>query len=477
MSSLSENTIKQIALGYLKSYYRLRPRAEGTLTITGTDMRGAGNIIADGFLRFIQEDNRLFSATFEATSYETRAEVLYRPRPSHVLWDGLAFASLLLPTLLAIVHIFGWFPLVKYDFYYGVLFLLVLIPFFLGLYFLIFRRLPRYRYIFAVEQFKQYQADDQWIAYGYDVFTDLPKKYRNQLIWQCTRYGFGLIEITAQRQPKLILAPSRAQNFVPRHQFLRLLTQGQWQNRLRGMVKSPWEQLKTVLKNRLLPFQNRYFRWFPRSYYNQWFLIFMGLTATFFLVRTEYLLLPIRFVNEKRYQKQLLEQGKHLRPETTYFLVDAPLAGFFDTAYSPYQMLVNEEQFQDLIQTVGSPDTADKIMPPVRIISAAPGEPLGLYYGCERFNNLDQAFFLVADSIYSRQTGAQSRLADLNDRGISATAVWPPCLGGTGQGFLVYLDELFFDSLTAQTMRDSLQIGLDTFDRPLRVMKFSPITN
>ena len=59
MSSLSENTVKQIMLGYLKSFYKHRPRAERAPTLTGLDMRGQDDIIADGYLSFIQPDNTL----------------------------------------------------------------------------------------------------------------------------------------------------------------------------------------------------------------------------------------------------------------------------------------------------------------------------------------------------------------------------------------------------------------------------------
>ena len=124
MSSLSENAIKHIALGYLKSFYRLRNRAENTGTLTGLDMRGANDIIADGFLHYTQEDGQVFSATFEASSQATRDEIRYRPRLWHVFWDGMVFTCFLLPTFLAVAHITGSFPLVGEDFYLRLLYLI-----------------------------------------------------------------------------------------------------------------------------------------------------------------------------------------------------------------------------------------------------------------------------------------------------------------------------------------------------------------
>lgn len=477
MSSLSENAIKHIALGYLKSFYRLRNRAPDTATLTGLDMRGAKNIVADGFLHYTQEDGQIFTATFEATSQATRDEICYRPRIAHVIWDGLVFACFLLPTFLAVSHIMGLFLLVGEDFYWRVfLFFLSILPA-LGLYFVFFRRLPRYRYIFAVEQFKQYPANNQWIAYGYDTFAGLPEKYQKELARQCTRYGFGLVEITAQRKPKLIMAPSRAENFVPKESIFDFLPHGEWQKRLQELTLGPWGKLKSFLSERLRPMQSQYFRWFPRTYYNQWSLIGIGLLAIFFLIRIEYRRLPVLFPSEKSYRNQTLEAAKDNRSETEYFKVDAPIAGFYDTTFLPYELKINEEQFEALIQTEGSKHADSIALPPVRIMTAIPGHEAALYYSCDRYNTLDQTFYLLVDSVYQQQSSARRQLTHLNEKGLHATAVWPPCLGGTGRGFMVYVDEIILDSLVAYQMRDSLQTHLDSLDRPLHIMEFYPITN
>lgn len=477
MSSLSENTIKQLALGYLKSFYRLRPRAFNTVTLTGTDMRGSNNIIADGFLHFTQEDGKIFTATFEATSQATKDEICYRPRHSHVFWDSMAFASLLLPTFLAIAHIANWYPLAAEDFYFRLLYLLLTLPLWMGLYFVAFRRLPRYRYIFAIEQFKQYKADDQWIAFGYDAFSGMKEKYRLELIRQCSRFGFGLVEITAQRLPKLIMAPSRAEIFVPARSVFDFLPQGEWQKRLQSMTVGRWTKIKKFLRERLLPVQNRYFRWFPRTYYNQWGLVLFGLLITSFLIRIEYQKLPVLFPNEKRYKKRVIANNKDERVEPSYFIVDAPIAGFYDSTFTPYEMRFNEEQFSGIIQAEETDDSKEAAAPPLRIIVADPGEEIALYYTCDRYNGLHQTFYLLADSVYSQLSGARQRLATLNELGLSATAVWPPCLGGTGKGFLVYVNELLIDSTGAAVLLDSLQQKLDSTDRQLRLLKFYPITN
>lgn len=474
MSSLSENTIKQVALGFLKSFYRLRPRADRAPTLTGTDMRGKGGIIADGFLSFVQPDNTAFTATLEATSWNTRQEVRYRPRLTHILWDSIALSLLITATLLAFLHIFKVYLMVIYGF----------TPFMLGLaaflmVTVILLRytlfpLPRYRTIFAIEQFKQYQADDQWVAIGYDVFSPQESKYRRELIRQCTKFGFGLIEIDEQRRPQLVLAPSRAENFVPKQSFTNLIPMGAWGDRLGAATKGPIQRIRDWFNQRMMPYQAHYFRWFPRTYYHQWILIILSLIALFFFLRQEYQRLPIVYANPQVYQNQLSKKAENSRPESEYFIVDAPEPGFFDSTFSPFVVPTNEEQFQNIIQNTPIRDADSIYLPPLRIISAQPGLEAALYYSCDRFSLQARPYFVVFDTLVQDLAEARYQLAELNDRGLSGTAVWRSCLDTVGNGFYIFVDDIFQDSLNAVEVRDSLQQQLDSLHAPLQIRHFSP---
>ena len=358
----------------MKSFYRQRSRAERAPTLTGTDMRGKGGIIADGFLSFVTPDNTAFTATFEATSWNTRQEVRYRPRLTHIIWDAIALTLLIIGITLAILHIFEIYLMVIYGF---TNFMLGLVGFtflsLIGMRYVLFA-MPRYRTIFAIEQFKQYQADDQWIAIGYDVFSPQEAKYRKELIRQCTKFGFGLIEIDERRRPQLIIAPSRAENFVPKQSFTQLIPMGAWGDRLEAATKGPIHRIREWFNQQMMPYQAHYFRWFPRTYYHQWILIALGLIALFFFLRQEYQRLPIVYVNTKAYQRELeAEMLQKHPPEDTSFIVDAPLPGFFDTTFSPFVVPTNEEQFQNIIQNTPIRDADSIHLPPLRIISAQPG--------------------------------------------------------------------------------------------------------
>ncbi len=477
MSALSENTIKQITLGYLKSFYRNRPRSAQQLTVTGMDMRGDGGIVADGFIRFSQDDGTFFNATFEATSHETKDEILYRPRHFHSFWDALVVVSILIPVLFAFAHINGFYLLVadtNEDFLHRMVYLHIGILAIALFFVFMFRRLPRYRNIHAVEQFKQYHADDQWIAYGYDVFDGMKEKYKKELVYQCTKYGFGLIEITPQRKPKLIIAPSRAENFVPKKDFLSLLPNAQWQDTIRNVTIGPWKKIKTWLQNKFKKPQNDYFKWFPRTYYNQWSLILLGISASFFFIRIEYKMLPFHYPDERHYKTNLIKNRQNAQKETSYYKVDAPVPGFYDSLFAPYDLHLNEEQFEGIIQTATFTHI-DSINDPVRIVSSTQGEEASLYYDCARFHGINQDFYLLVDTVFDNLSTARNRMNELNQNGLMATAVWSPCLGGEGRGFLLYVDELILDSLEATQLRDSLQLQLDSLDRNLKILYFNPI--
>ena len=92
MQGLSENDIKQTTLRFLKAYYRYRQREGGTTV--SSDMRGAGGIIADGFLSYPKPGGEIFHATFEATSQDTRDEVRFKIQKRRLQWDAIAVASL-----------------------------------------------------------------------------------------------------------------------------------------------------------------------------------------------------------------------------------------------------------------------------------------------------------------------------------------------------------------------------------------------
>ncbi|RME99206.1 MAG: hypothetical protein D6772_08055, partial [Bacteroidetes bacterium] len=451
-------------------YYRYRPRAEGSVTLSQVDMRMSDGLIADGFLQFIQTNNEPFTVTLEATSHETRDELFYRPRPAHVRWDGAAFAMLLIPFSLALLHLTEVYPLVHIGFGLGIGILLISALLWIEIYYRLFKRLPRYRYIYAIEQFKQYRANDQWVAYSYDVFSRHDEERRKELIRQCTRYGFGLLEINEQRKVRLILAPSRAENFVPKRKAIQFLTRGEWQNKMSNMVAGSWGGVKQAVKGRLKPLQSQYFRWFPRTYPNQWALALAGSIATIFLLRIEYEQRPFVYANKWLRQIELSRIPPREMGEPLYYIVDEPIPDLNDSIEFEGSLWQEEDPFNDIIQGWSSASAGE--LRPVRIVSVRPGEQAALYYDCARIRAAGRRFYVLYDTLLPDLNTARQRLTYWNAEGFAATAVWPACLGGPPEGFLVYVDEILPDTFSAKILRDSFQLLRDSTSKPLLIREF-----
>jgi hypothetical protein len=79
----------------------------------------------------------------------------------------------------------------------------------------------RYRYIYAIEQFKQYHVDEQWVALGNDVFTDPLDPFFTELKLQCVKNGFGLLTVNKEEHVNLLITPAREEVFGHKRKALK----------------------------------------------------------------------------------------------------------------------------------------------------------------------------------------------------------------------------------------------------------------
>jgi hypothetical protein len=201
--------VRQLGLGFLKSYYRNRSRV-GQAALS-SDVRGLGGIRADGYFSFLQSGDRRFEATLEATSYTTRKELRYSLQRELLAWDSFTLACMTLVVLAALSQYFQ-FAFVPQIGLPAVLFWM------LGLFLLVFAtyrfsasRLERYRYIYAIEQFRKYRADEQWIAMSEDVFDQgRNDPFFRELRKQCIYYGIGILWVDRSEEVRMLLAAARS---------------------------------------------------------------------------------------------------------------------------------------------------------------------------------------------------------------------------------------------------------------------------
>ncbi len=224
----TEQQIRGLAINFLRFHYKLRPRYGGSGTRVVDKPHYYQGVLIDARLAYRKPDRTYFTATVEATSVDRREEILYQ-----VNYWRLIIHTLVLTLFSAALLVWAGLPPLA-DFLGGgaqgqrynlwqvfgtprVYFILVLS--FLALFATIaalLRRMRTYRYIYAVDQFKHFFADAQWVAYDVEIFQPdtwrTRRKYR-ELKRQCVQFGFGMLAIEGDKVVRNVISPSQVDQF------------------------------------------------------------------------------------------------------------------------------------------------------------------------------------------------------------------------------------------------------------------------
>jgi uncharacterized integral membrane protein len=214
MGLLNENDVKSAFLPFLREFYRFRYEYNPLTVKSSLDNVSSDGYVADGLLMFQKQDGSTFTCTFEASSNETRDEVVFTKNQTHFLWDSLVCGLLLSTITLVTLYVNNATRLANLTLLskWGLTLGLLIVGFF-SWYFLATNR-KKYRTIYAIEQFKRYYVDDQWIALAEDVFPAPTHPYYLELKDQCVYFGIGLAIVYRDQPVRLIVAPS---NLKPIH--------------------------------------------------------------------------------------------------------------------------------------------------------------------------------------------------------------------------------------------------------------------
>ena len=248
MEQLTEDIIKKVVLRFLRRHYKFRLRYEDQPVLAKYDLEGVGGIIADGYYSFTKTDGKPFTATFEATSKASKEEVIFKPQQKILFWDGMAIAAIFTVFLASLNLRQHFHPLDNTRLLERAALVLLVFGVFLTIFYLIARSFRRYRYIYAVEQFKKYYADEQWIALASDVFTDKEDKYLLELKNQCVFNGFGLLVVDEKLDPKIIITPSRQDIFMGKRRNVAFLPQTRMGERI---IKSSFGKFWGLFGNKM----------------------------------------------------------------------------------------------------------------------------------------------------------------------------------------------------------------------------------
>lgn len=429
MEKLTENNIKHATLSFLKSYYRFRPRSGDTEA--SIDMRGKGGIIADGFLSFPQEDGQPFLATFEATSNLSRDEIVYKVQKDILFWDSVAVACMGTAAWFIYSYIENIYTVKEVGVWttVGVNWL-----FMLGLYFLyriLFSRLRRYRYIYAVEQFKRYHADEQWVAIGEDIFNDAENKYLEELRKQCIRNGFGLIIVDKYKVPQLSITPSRNELFENKRKMIQFFNLEDLSKRLNETnYSSTWKKLQDQIAKLFGAAQANSLDRFRKDFYGQMFLSGISLALIFGILYREMKDPLIVYADEEKYEEEIIaNQSATKKKETSSYLLDTLALRKFEKNSKPYL------EFERYVP----PRQNEEEARPTEVVFYNKGK-ISATYACERFYNFEKQKYIIAYQQYPDLEAASRSIAELDKIGVEAHCFWLGCFFQRENDYLVYLN-------------------------------------
>ena len=419
MDYLSEDTIKRATLAFMKTYYKFRPR--NGETVIRYDMTHTTGVIVDGHLTFPKEDGSPFVATFEATSVSSSAEVLFRLENQRLQWDsaaaGTVFALLLTSSIWATkvwtIHSVGW----------AFSILLNLMAFVLAFvaYQMLTRSSSRYRYIYAVEQFKRYHVDEQWIALGNDVFADPLDPNFTELKLQCVKNGFGLLTVDKTEHINLLITPARDEVFGSQRKALKF---------------SETQQFVTNMQTNLQRLSPQSIERFSRPFLTQMLVSIGAVLALSGLFYNSWQDSAMIVVDAKVHQDSMkraaitMEQNK----EPTEFLYKA------SDVVKP-----DPNPKYDATTVSNSPNSNNNVG--LYVFSVQDGY---ISYECERID-MQGTKYVVQDLTFGNFNDAKRRIEHLKTFGLIANAISLDCtLSATSKhDYCVYYEVIFNDEKAA----------------------------
>ena len=434
MNQVTEDEIKKEVLKFLRGYYKSRPRASDIEV--SSDLRGVGGIVADGFLAFKEEDGRNFIITFEATDYHRRDELRFTILKQLIYWDAAAMAYLTVALLFILAHVQKWLAVLPHYFWWGVFFLQLIIFLFGLIWYYLLRPLPRYRYIYAIAQFNQYFADDQWVAYAHDVFPGYEDPYYKELRRQCIHNGFGMVEVGEDLHVKLHMAPSIDD---PEFQLKRRVVQFFTKNDFTQFVEKNistrdwWTQFVDWLNNLPLRQNLQNLLRFERPVYKQMGVILACIGAMTLILAREFKKKPIRYVDEATYEQQMTAYMQRLYGNENLIqdiiLDSTDIKPFIKNSlpyiYRPESSLTPEE----------ARNLREKI-----VVYTSKGF---IHYPCSRLRSVGDQRFMVRMGVFYDSDLLKRAIGRFRRLGVAVNGIWGPCFFPNSKYYILFLEDLY----------------------------------
>ncbi len=469
MEFLSEHTIKKSAMRFFKTHYKYRDRiGETTAQI---DMTTPEGIIIDGFYRFRSDRNQTFIASFEATSQHSIHEIKYKIRKEKLIWESFSFALLFFTIIFSILYLNKNIVFGREYLFVAILIVIISIASLFFLFRLILPYFSAYRQIYALEQFKLYQANEQWVAIGEDVFYNVEDKYFLELKRQCVINGFGLMIISDDAEVRKVITPSHKPLHKNRQRrtFLDNFNINKNVENYTEMLISPekWEK------------EGR----FKFDYRLHLTLILLCLTILTAFFWKEAQKTKVNSGNDNKYKRQLEKLKEDLKKEGNFYIIEDGYVIDYKGLVQDYDLnhlqVDNYEvdwykkyQQDSLFEALLDPSIADKnalidslnellakdsiIIKKRNQISTTP-KPRSK--ANSNANNLkwckdqyfgNRTFYMLKDGVYKDRKTAEFRVSQINKASSMAGIVKGGCFKELKPYYVVYVDVLYHNEERAK---------------------------
>jgi len=468
---LTEDEVKRRFIPFLRNFYRQRFEPLPGSEAVELDNVGEGGLVADGKMTFRKTDGSYFTCTYEATSRDKSEEVKYALNEIYLAWDAAAFGAIATAVLYAIFYATRriWLIGLHLEGNLGLIIGLALIT--ALLWFFLLRNWRKYRYIFAIEQFKRYQADEQWVAIAEDVFPSPTDPYLLELRNQCVFSGFGLAVVSAENGVRALANPSRLGIYGEDRHITHWVTRADWYQAITnntasgevarlappGTLTIAWNKVsrpvkylllnpaKKVLRQPLGQTATAYNRFMSGQRVQKWVcgLAFLLLVPLVWLVLNTH---HPTLADQERMEQLRIGPNPEDQPGYTPNDEIVPYGG--EPTGVPKQFLETKSEEVPTISLSGNDDEGptinlsgdDEKAAAAGIEDDQPTAKPSLPDLCATL--VGQQGWLVQDNQFITRANAVDRVAVLRKRGLKAEVVGNTCISAGAKGYVVWLGKI-----------------------------------
>ncbi|MFN0034464.1 MAG: SPOR domain-containing protein [Saprospiraceae bacterium] len=497
-SSLTEDEVKRRFAPFLRDFYKNRYEPMPNSVSVELDNVSKEGWVADGKITFRKEDGSPFVCTYEATSRDKAEEVKFQLNLHYFLWDCTAFGIVCAALAYVFFYQTDFVRLVELGLVgnIGLLIGVGMIGFF-GWYF-VMQGWRKYRYIFAIQQFKQYFADEQWVALAEDVFPAPNDPYLLELRNQCVYNGIGLAIVPMEGMVRKVIDPSRLGIFGKDRQMTQWVTRADWYQAFSQNVgnmaarrpKAPdaltalWNKIYRPIHYLLFdPFKKNvwaalrkpvgetssvYTRFMSAQGVQKWvaFLAVLVTAPLFWQVNT--------FSDERVADLKELElRPRGLNPEDQvgYLLENETIPADGIPTGVPKQYPVSKnKKFRDEENTINlSGDDEEEEYPGIEDEKPNPKRaPKSATPGAKAPDPCTilqtERGWIVQDNAFDKKESAADRAYELRERGLPCQWASQSCIAADRTGWLVWMGDPYPTEAAAQTAADNFAKAFQRYD-------------